>query len=219
MAKLPHQPDLDKLCSIEPAISTVPSGTKLFRIYRRGGEHPTRWNELRFFGPTGARFDHHLRDRDGEPAVADRGITYLSYNIPTAIAEVFQLDRTVDTERGEPWLVGFQLAKDVPCLNLSEGFALRAGASLKLISGPRSHSQNWSRGFYDVYSQIDGVLFPSSLTNKTVVALYERSLDAGSPFSRLPIVHRALADPTLNTAIRNACRDIGYVMAPKRRAD
>ena len=219
MGKLPHHPDVDTLRSVEPDIATVPAGTKLYRIYHRGGEHPTRWNALRYFGPTGARFDHHLRDTDGEPQVADRGISYFSSNIPTTIAEVFQVDRTVDTELAEPWLVGFQLSRDVSCLDLSGEFALRAGASMKLISGHRSHSQNWSRGFYDAYSNIEGVLYPSSLTNQTVYAFYERVLDVASPFPRLPIVHRALGDPTLHTALKNACRTIGYVIVPKETSD
>ena len=60
---------------------------------------------------------------------------------------------------------------------------------MQLISGPRAHSQNWSRGFYDGYPGIDGVLYPSSLTNQTVYAFYERVLEVASPFPRLPIVH------------------------------
>lgn len=214
MAKLPHHPEPDTLRSLDPDVATVPVGTKLYRIYRRGGEYPTRWNELRYFGPTAARFDHHLLDTDGEPRTSHRGIGYFSSNIPTAIAEVFQVDRTVDTQQREPWLVGFELGKDVTCLDLSGGFALRAGASMKLISGPRSHSRNWSRGFYDAYPNVEGVLYPSSLTNQTVYAFYERALEGSSPFPRLPIVHRALGDPTLDTALKNACRDIGYVIAP-----
>ena len=90
---------------------------------------------------------------------------------------------------------------------------------MKLISGPRAHSQNWSRGFYDGYPGIEGVLYPSSLTNQTVYALYERVLEVASPFPRLPIVHRALGDPTLHTALKNACRSIGYVIAPEEKTD
>ena len=219
MAKLPHHPDIDVLRALEPDIATVPAGTKLYRIYHPAGEHPTHWNALRYFGPTGARFDHHLRDTDGEPQTSDRGISYFSSNIPTAIAEVFQVDRAVDTELDEPWLVGFELSRDVSCLDLSGEFSLRAGASMKLVSGPRSHSQNWSRGFYDAYPSIEGVLYPSSLTNQPVYAFYERVLEEHSPFPRLPIVHRALDDRLLHTALKNACRNIGYVILPKQKSD
>lgn len=58
---------------------------------------------------------------------------------------------------------------------------------MTLISGPRAHSQNWSRGFYDGYPGIEGVLYPSSLTNQTVYAFYERVLEVASPFPRLPM--------------------------------
>ena len=68
-------------------------------------------------------------------------------------------------------------------------------------------------------AKIEGVLYPSSLTNQTVYAFYERVLEVASPFPRLPIVHRALGDPTLLIALKNACRSIGYVIAPKEKSD
>lgn len=214
MTKLPRHPDLATLAALEPDIGTVPAGTQLFRIYRRGGAHPTRWSELRYFGPTSARFDHHLPDANGAPTIGERGISYVSSSVTTALAEVFQVDRAVDTVRGEPWLVGFELARDVNCLDLSGAFALRAGASMQLVSGPRSISQNWSRGFYENFPNIEGVLYPSSMTNTTVYAFYERVDQLGVPLAARLTVHRQLGDPTLHTALKNACREIGYVLLP-----
>ena len=44
------------------------------RNLRHSGEHPTRWDALRFHAPTSARFDHHLPDDTGEAKLQDRGI-------------------------------------------------------------------------------------------------------------------------------------------------
>lgn len=62
MAKLPRTPDLDCLRERDLPLRTIEAGTTWHRIYRRGGAHPTRWDALRYYGPTTARFDHHLLD-------------------------------------------------------------------------------------------------------------------------------------------------------------
>lgn len=211
MAKLPVHPDLEHLKSIRPSVTIVPANTTVYRIYKRGGEHPTLWNAHRFFGPTGSRFDHQLRDTKGKPTIQERGICYLSTDIPTGLAEVYQRDRTVDRERDEPWLVAFKLACDLTLLNLTGTFAVRAGGSMKIVSGTTSHSQNWSRGFYEAYTACDGILYPSSMTNRTCFALYERCLEK-SPIPKHPSFHRALNDPLLIRGMRNAARDIGYAV-------
>lgn len=209
MAKLPNAPDLERLRELDPSLKTLEAGTELHRIYRRGGDHPTRWNALRFFGPTGSRFDHHLRDADGHAFEQDRGILYLSGDIPTALAEVYQVDRTVDRGEDRPWLVSFELAADVKLLDLTDTFAALAGGSMKIVCGPRVYSQNWSRGFYECYREAQGIFYPSSLTNRPVIALSERALPAKS-FPTTPTFHRALSDALLIEPLRNACREIGY---------
>jgi hypothetical protein len=213
MAKLPRQPDPDRLRALAPAVITLPAGTTLHRIYFRGGAHPTRWKALRYFGPTGARFDHHLPDAGGRGQLQERGITYVAADILTCLAEVFQgTTRTIRRTRRSPWLVSFPLKSDVRLLDLTGTFALRAGASMKLMSGPVSYAQNWARGFYEVYPDIHGLYYPSSLTNRPAVALSER-VGALAVFPRTPVFHRALSDPLLLTPLRNAARELNYDLA------
>lgn len=83
---------------------------------------------------------------------------------------------------------------------------------MKLVSGPRNVSQNWSRGFYDVYASIHGLYYFSSMTNRPVVALYERAETLNS-FPANPRFHRALADPLLLDLLQEVCVDIGYEYA------
>lgn len=179
------------------------------RIYRRGGDFPTLWNAFRHFGPTAARFDHQLPDERGCGRVRDRGILYAATDIVTAIAEVFRQRRVIHRGPDAPWLVSATLARELVLLDLSDTFALRAGGSMKLVSGPTVYAQAWSRGFHDVHPDVQGIRFPSSLTNRPVVALYERAPVVG-PFTPPPLFHRALHDALLLEPLRNAAREIGY---------
>ena len=208
-AKLPRLPDRQLLRQLTPPIVTVSAGMIVHRIYRRGGPYASTWKSLRHFGPADARFDHHKRDESGQPFDQERGIIYLAHDFPTALAEVFQVGRLVDRQRYQPWLVSFDIARDLRLLDLTGTFCVRAGGSMKLVSGPRIYAQNWSRAFYACYGSIEGIYFPSSLTNRPVLALYERVLES-PPFSATPLVHRALSDALLIDPLRGACQDIGY---------
>lgn len=181
----------------------------MHRLYRRGGAHPTLWNAFRYFGPTASRFDHQERDAAGNAFEQNRGMLYLALDIPTALAEAFQEKRTVNRVTDRPWLVSLRLSCEVTLLNLTDTYCVRAGGSMKLVSGPTRYAQNWSRAFYACYAGIHGLYYPSSLTNRPVIALYERAL-ALEPFPPAPRFHRALDDPLLIEPLRNVCRDIGY---------
>lgn len=214
MPKLPNAPDLDRLHTLAPPLHEVDTGLLWHRIYRRGGTHPTQWDALRHFGPTDARFDHHLLDGAGEAHLQDRGILYLAGDAPTCFAEVFQANREVDAYDRHPWLVSFRFAASVTLLDLTDTFAVQAGGSMKLVSGPRTYAQNWTRGFYDAYPNIDGVYFLSSMTNRPVMVLFERAL-TNAPFPTTPLFHRSLDDPLMLIPIQEACKDIGYRFSPK----
>ena len=214
MPKLPNRPDPDRLRAREPTLISIPAGSVVHRVYRRGGFYPTLWNAFRFFGPTAARFDHHLPDEGGGPCEQKRGVLDAATDIVTALAEAFQQGRTVNRSANRPWLVSFTLARELTLLDLTGTFPVSVGASLKLVSGPTLYSQNWSRGFYECYPRIHGLYYPGSLANRPVMVLYERTLyeralDAGV-FPPTPCVHRSLDDPLLIEPLRNACRTIGY---------
>ena len=208
-AKLPRAPDRQRLQRLAPAVVSLRTGTLVHRIYRRGGAYRSSWATLRDFGPTDARFDHHVADATGAPQRQDRAIGYYALDIPTALAEAFQSGRLVDRQRDQPWLASFHLVRDLHLLDLTGTFAVQAGGSMKLGSGPRSWSQNWSRAFYECYPEVEGLYYPSSLTNLPAMAIYERVLSA-SPFPAAPLLHRALADPLLIDALREATAMIGY---------
>ena len=168
-AKLPRSPDRQLLRRLTPPVFIVPAGTTIHRIYFRGGPYASTWKSLRYFGPADARFDHHKRDESGQPFDQEGGIIYLARDIPTALAELFQVGRLVDRHRHQPWLVSFAIACDICLLDLTGVFCLQAGGSMKLISGPKIYAQNWSRAFYacygsDGFNQFNGIRnFPNAL--------------------------------------------------------
>lgn len=195
MAKLPAPPSLAELAAIPPRLHTLTAGARLWHVYFRGGGYPRSWYTFRDYGPIAtARFDHHT----APPHVQDRRIYYAGTFAQTCVAEVFQARRTIDRVRGEPWLVGFTIRRDVTLLNLTGTWTTRVGASMAISTGSRLRAQRWSAAFYVAYPHVDGLWYSSSMYgNKPAVAFYERAEDAvgGTPFLHLPLSAPGLAVP------------------------
>jgi hypothetical protein len=199
------EPDSAHLARIGPTITRLPAGTRLWRIYLRGGNHPSHWSDFRVYGPApAARFDHHLPP----PREQERAIYYAATLVGTCLAEVFQKERVIDRWSEQPWLVSFRLDADLELLDLSDTWPTAAGASMALCSGQRDRAQRWSRAIYDAYPAVHGLWYPSSMFgNRPSVALYER---ARSAFPPAPVFHRSLADPLLLRLIRRVATQIDY---------
>ena len=208
MPKVPQYPDLDKLKSTDPEWYPVEPGDELWRVYFRAGEHPTRWNQFRTFGPTDARFDHH---REGK-ADTGRAVMYLALSPVTCFAEVFQKTRTLHRTHRNPWLVGFAMMKSLRLLDLTGALPTRIGASMGLMTGARSVSRNWTRGLYSAYPAAQGLAYPSSMhANAVAIVLNDRAL-AVEALPRSPGFHRALDDAGIITLLKNAAKELGYAV-------
>jgi hypothetical protein len=134
VVKLPVKPEWDRLRGLAPDLFILPAGTTVHRIYRPGGAHLTLWNAFRYFGPMAARFDHPEVDEAGNAYEQDRGMRYYAFDIPSALAEVFQEKRTVNRVMDRPWLVSLRLSCDLTLLNLTDTYCVRAGGSMKRVS-------------------------------------------------------------------------------------
>jgi len=204
VAKFPEPPGPAQLAAIPPDEVTLSTRTLLWRIYFSRGPYATGWDSFRAFGPTGSRFDHHL----DPPRVQERRILYASRDFYTCFAEVFQEPRTIDRNRNEPWLVAFRLQRNLTLLDLSGAWPTKAGASMAINSGTRRRARRWSQVIYSAYSNIEGLLYCSSMDgNKPAVALYER---AEPTIPARPAFHRALFDPILFPIVNAAARRFGY---------
>jgi hypothetical protein len=179
-------------------------GTRWYRIYFRGGAHPVAWPDYRYFGPTKSRFDHHLPP----PQTQARGILYTAKDPTTCLAEVFQATRVIDRNSNSPWLVGFDLSRDLSLLDLTGTWPTLAGASMAIATGRRDRARRWSQAIYAAYPNVEGLLYGSSMhANKPAAAFYER---AGSAMPAAPAFHRALSDPALLPRLNTAATKLGY---------
>ena len=208
MAKVPRYPGIARLQATEPAWYRLKPGDQLWRVYLRGGEHPSRWNQFRTFGPTDARFDHHL---ESEPD-AGRTVLYAAANPVTCLAEVFQKTRTIQRSRRRPALVGFAVASSLRLLDLTGSFPTRVGASMGLMTGARSVARNWARELYATYAEAQGLAYPSSMHGNAVAVVLNDRAETAKALPRSPGFHKALDDPAMITLLKNAARDLGYVL-------
>lgn len=207
MAVFPDPPTQAAIRRLGPDVHQLPAGTEVWRLYFRGGSHPTTWDRMRHFGPAGARFDHHTHPK----RVQTRGISYLAAGGQagiTCLAEVFQDTRIIDRFRNAPWLVAFELTRDVGLLDLTGRWPTAAGASMAINSGSRAKARKWSRAIYGAFPSIDGLYYCSSMnSNQPAIALYERALDS---FPSAPSFNRALAAPGMLTVLSNAAHALNF---------
>ena len=209
MPKVPRKPSPELLGSLDPDVRTVPAGSLIWRVYFRGGLHPTNWKDFRHVGPIDARFDHHVED---PPNRQDRAVIYGADHPTTCLAEVFQKTRVVNRWHKEPWLVGFETMIPLRLLYLTGTFPTRVGASMGLMTGPRSVSRAWAQAFHDAYPEIHGLHYPSSMhANHPAMVLTERAAEAGV-MPEQPSLHRSLGDPAILSILRNAARELGYAL-------
>ena len=209
MLKFPEPPTPAALAAIGADIQLLPAGTRIWRVYFQAGAHPTTWGQFRAWGPTDARFDHHVPP----PSVQAREVLYGAIGRKaaiTAIAEVFQASRVVERARRAPTWVAFDSTRDLRLLDLTSTWPTRAGASVAITSGNRAKARRWSQAIYAAFPDVDGLLYGSSMNaNQPCVALYERSLRT---IPARPVFHRLLSDPAVLTLLKNACAAVGYAL-------
>jgi hypothetical protein len=208
VVKFPEPPGVAALRGIAPQILTFAAGTNLARIYFAGGPHPSRWNQFRSFGPTAARWDHHLPNSHRVAIEQNRAILYCAPDVDTCAAEVFQATRRIDRTRNAPWLVVFALREAVTLLDIRGTFATKMGASTAIHSGPRSRARAWARELYDAYPDIQGLYYGSSMNGHApAIALNERAQRA---MSEQPQFHRALNDDILVETLQQIALRLSY---------
>jgi hypothetical protein len=208
VSKFPEPPGVDALRGIEAETIELPADTLLARIYFAGGPHPSRWNQFRGFGPTAARWDHHLPDAKGAPVGQNRTVLYCAPDIDTCAAEVFQATRRIDRTRNAPMLVVFAVREPVVLLDVRGTFATTIGASTAIHSGPRSRARAWARQLHEAYPDIQGVHYGSSMNGHApALVLNERAQGA---LHEQPQFHRALNDDMLVDVLQQIALRLSY---------
>lgn len=208
MSKFPEPPAVAALRNIAPQTIALAADTPLARIYFAAGPHPSRWNQFRSFGPTAARWDHHLPDARDAPSEQSRAVLYCAPDVDTCAAEVFQGTRRIDRTRNAPGLVIFALREAVTLLDLRGAFATKIGASTAIHSGPRARARPWARELYDAYPDIQGLYYGSSMNGHApAVVLNDR---AQRTVPERPQLHRALNDDMLVEVLARIALRLSY---------
>jgi len=208
MAKFPRPPSTESIRSTPPQVKRLAKGTVLARVYFNAGAYPTRWDEFRRYGPTNARFDHHLPDALGQAQLQQRSVLYCAGNGKTCLAEVFQQTRRIDRVRDAPWLAVFELRQPLRLLDLSAAYATRVGASMAINTGSRVRAREWALRFYEAFDDLQGIYYASSMhANQGAIALNDRALHAVADHPRF---NRALADDALLDVLKHAAVALGY---------
>ena len=176
----------------------------LWRVHRTSGDHVVAWNQLRHWGPsTLGRFDPH----QPPPRTQRIGVSYTALDISTALAEVYQQRRYVNTRRSDPYLTAWSPARTLRLLDLTSDWPIRHGASYTLNTGRRDHCRSWARTIYHARPDLDGLWHHSSMTGSALVTLYTASADSFPPH---PMLSLPLAHPGLRPRLAAACNQIGF---------
>lgn len=207
MDKLPGPPDPAVLAGLPPSYANLGPATPLWRVHATEGEHPSAWNEMRTWGPApGCRFDPH----EPPPRVQDEKVLYAAYDVPTALAEVYQQHRRIVRDAGAPYLTGFTVSRTLRLLNLTGNWPLRIGAAHSINADvDKAKTRAWARALRLAFSDADGLLSVSSMTGRRTVTLFAPAEDA---LPDQPAFSEPLGSAALASRLRAAAYTIGYTV-------
>ena len=207
---LPDPPSASELRQIgtrDDELRRIDTSETYWRVHRTEGGHVLAWNAFRHFGPV-LRFDPHPPPRSHYP---DGAVWYGASTPGTALAEAFQVDRTIDRRNGRPYLTGLSFTRALSVLDLAVdspgAWATRAGGTFAISTAPHTVTQRWARTIVDAFPDLDGVRYNSRFAGTASVALFApaRSATPTQPVISLPLTH-----PDLGGRLAETARRIGY---------
>lgn len=202
--KLPAPPAAEKLQYRPEHLYELAGDTVLWRVHRSAGGNVVAWDQLRYWGPAAVmRFDAH----EPPARVQDRGVSYTVLAIPTALAEVFQQRRVINTRRDMPYLTGWAPSRTLRLLDLTGGWPIFAGASHVLNTGRRDLCRAWARAIHSAWPELDGLRHRSAMTGGDAVVLFTAAADS---FPSRPLLSLPLNHPGLRTHVLDSAEQISY---------
>lgn len=165
------------------------------------------WNSFRHFGPV-LRFDPHPPPRSEH---ADRAVWYGASTPGAALAEAFQVDRTINRSNGRPYLTGLSFSRVLSVLDLAVdspgAWATRAGGTFAISTAPHAVTQRWARAIVEAFPDLDGVRYNSRFAGVACVALFTPAMAA---MPNQPVISVPLTHPDLGSRLAETARRIGY---------
>lgn len=205
MAKLPD-PDPAVIASKGAEVSVVQK--YLWRLHAPAGRHPTRWDQLRTYGPiASARFDPWLPPPGHRTAdLVTTGVGYFGFEIATCLAEVFHTNRHILSHRAGLQLSAFMPTRRLRLLDLRDRWPIAIGASHAINSGPKNRCRAWAHAIRSVHPGYDGFLY-TGMAGRACTVIYA---PPGDVFPASPVFTKPLSDPGLATYVGDAAEQIGY---------
>lgn len=178
-----------------------------WRIHRTDGEHILAWNALRTFGPV-LRFDPHPLPKS---AHVHHGVWYGASTPCAAFGEAYQVGRTIDRERGRPYLTGLSFTRPLWVLDLAAdsrgAWTTRVGGTFAISTAPHAVTQRWARHITEAFPDLDGLRYNSRFAGDPCLALFTPAISSmpTRPKISLPLTH-----PDLAGRIAGAAKRLGY---------
>jgi len=204
VVKLPLPPPAEQLRYQPEHLHERDADDVLWRVHRTAGAHVVDWNQLRYWGPSASmRFDPH----EPPARIQDRGATYTALAVPTALAEVFQQRRVINTRRGTPYLTGWKPPRPLTLLDLTGSWPIYAGAAHVINTGRRDYCRAWARAIHTAWPKLDGLRHLSAMTGGEAVTLFTHAADS---FPARPLLSLPLDHPGLRASLLDAAAQIAY---------
>ena len=162
---------------------TVDAGSIWWRVHRTEGDHVLAWNALRYAASTPGG----------------------------ALGEAYQVDRTIDRERGRPYLTGLSFTRTLTVLDLATdaqgAWVTRAGGNFAISTAPHALTQRWARRIVEAFPDLDGLRYNSRFAGEACLALFAPAVSATPkrPKASLPLTH-----PDMASRLAGAARRLGY---------
>lgn len=183
-------------------------GGPLWRIHATSGDHPTRWDELRTYGPLDSRWDPHPPPPGEHP---HHGVLYAGTDTTTTFGEIFQRDRIIDLVDLDRQLTGWEPTRDLVLLDLTDTWAVRQDASYALSHAPKSTCRVWASAIHDQLvvdgPRLDGLWVDSTITGRPMAVLFRPAEDS---FPDAPQLSRPLGHDDLVVVVVEALDELGY---------
>jgi hypothetical protein len=204
----PPEPDALRSLGIHADESRAISVDEVWwRVHRTTGGHVLAWNAFRTYGPK-LRFDPHAPPVDEDPA---HGVWYGAATPDAALAEAFQVDRTISRELSGPFLTGLSFTRPLTVLDLAfdsvGAWATRVGGTFAMSTGPHEVTQRWARTIVETFPELDGLRYNSRFAAAPCLALF---LPAATAMPTRPRLSLPLTHPGLASRIAGAARRLGY---------
>ena len=137
----------------------------------------------------------------------DEGVLYAAIDLATALAEVYQETRLIDTIRFAPAATAWNPTRPLRLLNLDGTWALRNHAAHALANAPSNVCRAWARAIRTTWPELDGLWAPSTMTGRPNVVLWTPATDS---FPLRPAFSEALTRTFLYTFVEQTAAALGY---------